>query len=248
MRAHSGLLEPDARRPARPVLRGPLTREGQRATRLPIGIDDALAEARGLHTSFVLAHQYIGQLSRDMAEAIDANARNKVYFALAPKDAIDQSHHVKPWLDDGDLMRLGGYEVVLRPISAGRAVRPVTADTIPPPEPQPGRADALRKAARRHTGLGAKKRRALLGDAATAQPEPDTGDSTPSEAVAVSGGRLASNFDLVPISWGEGSHEEPHEQPQGPSTSAEHPGQTAPLNTPYPHVDDAQEDRWTGTD
>src|SRR5438067_768665 len=161
---------------------------------LPIGIDDALAEARGLHTSFVLAHQYLGQLSRDMAEAIDANARNKVYFALAPKDALDQAHHVKPWLDDGDLMRLGGYEVVLRPVSGGRSARPVTADTIPPPEPQPGRADALRKAARQHTGLGAKKRRALLGDAATAQP--NTGDSIPSETVAVLGGRMASNFDL----------------------------------------------------
>src|SRR5262249_59263094 len=96
MRAHSGLLEPDARRLARPVLRGPLTREGQWATRLPIGIADALAEARGLHTSFVIAHQYLGQLSPDMAEAIDANARNKVYFALAPKDAADQAHHVRP--------------------------------------------------------------------------------------------------------------------------------------------------------
>jgi len=215
---------------------------------LPIGIDDALAEARGLHTSFVLAHQYIGQLSRDVAEAIDANARNKVYFALAPKDAIDQAHHVKPWLDDGDLMRLGGFEVVLRPVSWGRAVRPVTADTLPPPQPQPGRADTLRRAARNHTGLDMKKRRALLGDAATAQPEPDTGDSTPSEAVAVSGGRLASNFDRVAISRGEGSHEEPHEQPQGPSTSEEPSDQPAPLNTPYAHVTRDEEDRWTGTD
>src|SRR6266542_3302306 len=215
---------------------------------LPIGIDDALAEARGLHTSFVLAHQYLAQLTRDMAEAIDANARNKVYFALAPKDAIDQAHHVKPWLDDGDLMRLGGYEVVLRPISGGRAVRPVTADTIPPPQPQPGRADALRKAARQHTGLGAKKRRALLGDAATAQPEPDTRDSTPSEAVALPGGRQASNFDLVPISRGEGSHEEPHEETQGPSTSEEPSPQPAPNNSPHAHVTDAEEDPWTGTD
>src|SRR5439155_6318568 len=166
---------------------------------LPIGIDDALAEARGLHTSFVLAHQYTGQLTREMHEAIDANARNKLYFGLAPKDAVDQAHHVKPWLDDGDLMRLGGYEVVLRPISHGRAVRPVTADTIPPPEPQPGRADMLRRVARNRTGLSAKKRRALLGDAATAQPEPDTGDSPPSETVAVLGGRVASNFDVVAI-------------------------------------------------
>ena len=113
---------------------------------LPIGIDDALAEARGLHTSFTLAHQYLGQLSGDMAEAIDANARNKVYFALAPKDAIDQSHHVLPYLDHGDLMRLGGYEVVLRPVAGGRVVPPVTADTIAPPEPIRGRASQLRAA------------------------------------------------------------------------------------------------------
>src|SRR5262249_38693092 len=176
-----------------------------------------------------------------MAEAIDANARNKVYFALAPKDAVDQAHHVKPWLDDGDLMRLGGYEVVLRPVSGGRAVRPVTADTIPPPQPQPGRAEELRRAARRHTGLGAKKRRALLGDAATTLPEPDPAGSTPDEAVAVSGGRLASNFDRVPISRGEGSHEEPHEEPHGRSTSEEPSRQPAPLNTPHAHVNAGEE-------
>jgi TraM recognition site of TraD and TraG len=143
---------------------------------MPIGVDDALAEARGLHTSFVLAHQYMGQLSREMAEAIDANARNKVYFALAPKDAIDQSHHVKPWLDDGDLMRLGGYEIVLRPVAAGRAARPVTADTLPPPQRQPGRAEQLRQAARRHTGLSQRIRRRLLADALT-QPAVEPGNS-----------------------------------------------------------------------
>jgi hypothetical protein len=145
-------------------------------------------------------------------------------------------------------MRLGGYEVVLRPVSGGRTVRPVTADTIGPPEPQPGRADALRKAARQHTGLGAKKRRALLGDAATAQPEPDTGNSPPSQTVAVLAGRQASNFDVVAIARGEGSHEEPHEETQGPSTSEEPSPQPAPLNTPHPHVTDAEEDPWTGTD
>ncbi|OJF11268.1 type IV secretory system conjugative DNA transfer family protein, partial [Couchioplanes caeruleus] len=94
---------------------------------LPIGIDDALAEARGLHTSFVLAHQYLGQLSGEMVEAIDANARNKVYFALAPRDAVDQARHLRPYLDEGDLIRLGGYEVVLRPVAGGRVVPPATA-------------------------------------------------------------------------------------------------------------------------
>ena len=47
---------------------------------LPIGLDDALAEARGLHLSLVLAHQHLDQLGDSMAAAIDANARNKVLF------------------------------------------------------------------------------------------------------------------------------------------------------------------------
>ena len=151
-------------------------------------------------------------------------------------------------------MRLGGYEVVLRPVSGGRAVRPVTADTIPPPQPINGRADELRRAARKHTGLNMRKRRALLGDAATAGVGHSTGDPASDEAVSAPGGRQASNFDVLSKSGGlansrgEGPHEKPHEESQGPSTRAEHPGQTAPLNTPYPHVDDAQEDRWTGTD
>src|SRR5439155_8831108 len=128
----------------------------------------------------------MGQLSREMAEPSDANARNRMYFALAPKDAASQAGHVQPWLDDGDLMRLGGYEVVLRPVSGGRAARPVTADTIGPPQPQPGRADQLRQAARSRTGLSTRKRRALLGDAATSKPtreEPSTSPALPAELV-----------------------------------------------------------------
>jgi hypothetical protein len=219
---------------------------------LPIGIDDALAEARGLHTSFVLAHQYLGQLSRDMAEAIDANARNKVYFALAPKDAVDQAHHVKPWLDDGDLMRLGGYEVVLRPVSGGRAVRPVTAGTIGPPQPRPGRADQLRQAARSRTGLSPRTRRALLGDAATNKPtrdEPTTSPALPAQLVGrntfAPGSAAASTTRPM---RGERSNEESNEQSNEESNDDENAGQRTGRNTPSAHVTCTEEDLWTGTD
>jgi hypothetical protein len=37
--------------------------------------------------SWVLAHQHLGQLPATMAAAVDANARNKVYFTLPPGDA-----------------------------------------------------------------------------------------------------------------------------------------------------------------
>ena len=104
---------------------------------LPIGLDDALAEARGLRVSFVLAHQYLGQLPDAMFDAIDANARNKVFFSLAPADARRLQHHVLPYLDDGDLMRQGGFEVTLRAVAGGRAIPPVTADTRPAPRAAP---------------------------------------------------------------------------------------------------------------
>ncbi|MBM7079332.1 type IV secretory system conjugative DNA transfer family protein [Micromonospora humida] len=207
---------------------------------LPIGIDDALAEARGLHTSFVLAHQYLGQLSADMVAAIDANARNKVYFALAPRDAIDQARHLRPYLDDGDLIRLGGYEVVLRPVAGGRVLPPVTADTEPPPPAQPGRAHALRRAARDHTGLTVAERRRLLGEAATssARVEPPV----PADPAVT---ELVGHNTFVDPEW---SNESSNERPNEYSNDRDQPGEHAPMNTSYGHVDGGEEDWWTGTD
>jgi hypothetical protein len=212
---------------------------------LPIGIDDALAEARGLHTSFVLAHQYLGQLSRDMEEAIDANARNKVYFALAPKDAVHQVHHVKPWLDDGDLMRLGGYEVVLRPVCGGRAVRPVTADTIAPPEPQPGRAELLRQAARRRTGLGQKKRRRLLGDAATttaATAKAGELSAEPTQAAPLLGTNTFPLNSSAAAKNNSGSNEESNALSNERSHGDEHAGDRSPHNAAPGQLNHGEED------
>jgi hypothetical protein len=205
---------------------------------LPIGIDDALAEARGLHTSFVLAHQYLGQLSGDMVEAIDANARNKVYFALAPRDAIDQARHLRPYLDDGDLIRLGGYEIVLRPVAGGRVVPPVTADTEPPPPPIKGRSAALRAAARQHTGLSHKDRRELLGTTATV-----TADIDPQPSVQVPTELLVGRNTFA--SHGERSNETPHEPSNEEynefSNESEDSLENAPYDSSYPQVNGIEE-------
>ncbi|GIJ49757.1 hypothetical protein Val02_66430 [Virgisporangium aliadipatigenens] len=204
---------------------------------LPIGVDDALAEARGLHTSFVLAHQYLGQLSGEMAEAIDANARNKVYFALAPRDAIDQARHLRPYLDDGDLIRLGGYEIVLRPVAGGRTVPPVTADTEPPPPPRRGRAPALRHAARTHTGLAQATRRRLLGETATAA---TPGSETPAPAQATGADLVGHNTFAVQGEWSnEGSNEESNEF----SNESDDSPEPAPMNTASAHVSTRGEGR-----
>lgn len=54
---------------------------------IPGDLSDALAQARSLGAAFTLTNQYLSQLSTDMQQAIDANARNKIVFGLGGVDA-----------------------------------------------------------------------------------------------------------------------------------------------------------------
>jgi hypothetical protein len=115
-----------------------------------------------------------------MFAAIDANARNKVFFYLPPKDARDLAHHVAPYFQPEDLMRRDAYGVVCRLVINGRDGEPFSLATRPAPPPVPGRADFLRAAARAR-GLSVADRRALaeargVGPAArTTRPTGPTG-------------------------------------------------------------------------
>jgi hypothetical protein len=125
---------------------------------LPIGIADALAESRGYRVSWVLAHQHLGRLTRELRAAIDANARNKIYFTLSPDDAKRLAHHVEPYLTATDLAHRPAYQITCRIINNGKPEAPFTLDTTPAPPPVPGRADHLRATARHHTGLARQTR------------------------------------------------------------------------------------------
>jgi hypothetical protein len=127
---------------------------------LPVGVDAALATARALRLSLVLAHQNLAQLTPAVFAAIDANARNKVFFSLAPKDARDLVHHVAPYFAPEDLMRRDAYGVVCRLVIDGRDSEPFSLATRPAPPAWPGRAQELREAARAR-GLPLAEREAL---------------------------------------------------------------------------------------
>ena len=172
---------------------------------LPVGVDNALATARALRVSLVLAHQHLGQLSSNMFGAIDANARNKVFFSLPPKDARDLAHHMAPYFEPEDLMRRDAYGIVCRLVIDGRDSEPFSLNTRPAPPAVPGRAEALRAAARAR-GLSIQDRQALaearrLGPAArttepTAHPTGPTSGPTvnpteePTSPTDPTGGRL----------------------------------------------------------
>jgi hypothetical protein len=113
---------------------------------LPRSFEDLLAEARGYRLSLVLAHQHLGQLSREMREALDANARTKLVFACSPDDAATLERHFAPALRAHDLSHLAFGQAACRPCLGGGHGEPFTLHTRALPEGSPARAAAARRA------------------------------------------------------------------------------------------------------
>lgn len=122
--------------------------ECQNFLHLPIGVDDALAEARGLRVSFVLAHQHLTQLPADVRDAVLANARNKIVFTVSPDDARKLADHFGPVLTPEDLYRRAAYTACVRLVLGGEDTPGFTVTTTPAPRAIPGRAEHLRSSAR----------------------------------------------------------------------------------------------------
>jgi hypothetical protein len=133
--------------------------ECQNFLTLPRSFDEMLAEARGYRLSLVLAHQHLAQLPRDLRDAISANARNKLWFAVSPEDARVLERHVAPELGAHDLAHLDAYQAAARLVAAGAEQPACTLRTRLAPSPVKGRAKAIRAAARHRYGRTPEQRR-----------------------------------------------------------------------------------------
>ncbi|MFN2538107.1 MAG: type IV secretory system conjugative DNA transfer family protein, partial [Mycobacteriales bacterium] len=109
--------------------------ECQNFLTLPRSFDEMLAEARGYRLSLVLAHQHLGQLPRELRDAIGANARNKVLFTCSPDDARILERHMLPNLTAHDLANLGAYQAAVRLVVSGQDQPAFTVRTRPAIEP-----------------------------------------------------------------------------------------------------------------
>ena len=86
---------------------------------LPGSLADALAQARSLGAAFHLAHQYRGQLSAEMMQAVETNTRSKVYFALSATDAAAAAR-LAPELEAADFQLLTQYQAYATVMHQGR--------------------------------------------------------------------------------------------------------------------------------
>jgi hypothetical protein len=107
--------------------------EWQTIVHLPTPLEEVLAQSRGYGVGYTLANQHLGQLPAGLREAVLANARNKVSFALPPADAAVMARAYGEPVRAQDLERLGQYEVMLRLVAGGALAPPTTGLTRPLP-------------------------------------------------------------------------------------------------------------------
>ena len=232
--------------------------EAQNFLHLPRSFDEMLAEARGYRLSMVLAHQHLGQLPKELRDAVSANARTKVWFSMSPEDAHALSRHVAPEVSEHDLSHLGAYTAAARLVVGGEETPAFTLRTRPAPPPQPGRADAVRAANRtahhrpRPEGARPLAGRTLPAGTRTATAEDNRGRSarTVTAIAAARAARAArqarprSDPDSVQPGLHEGLHDglrqglheglRPGLEPSGPAEPPAHgagEGSTAPADS-----------------
>jgi hypothetical protein len=131
--------------------------EAQNFLTLPGSIGDMLAEARGYRLSVVAAHQHLGQLPKELRDALSANARNKVFFNCSPEDAHVLERHVAPELAEHDLSHLGAHQAAVRLVVGWEEAPAFTLRTEAAPEPE-GHGEHVRAAARERFGRSRTER------------------------------------------------------------------------------------------
>ena len=141
---------------------------------LPGSLADALAQARSLGAAFHLAHQYRGQLSGEMMQAVETNTRSKVYFALSATDAAAAAR-LAPELEAADFQLLAQYQAYATVMHQGSRSGWFSLATRPAP-PAVRDPALLYAASHARYGIPAKQTEAEL-IALTSSGTPTTADS-----------------------------------------------------------------------
>lgn len=147
--------------------------EVQQFLNLPTSIADALATSRSYGVSWNLAHQFRAQLTSSMRSAFDANARNKIVFAVGADDASDLAR-MAPGLEREDFMSLPRYEVYAQVVDHGAPTNWFSARTLAP-APSVGARDSVLRYSRDKYGAEGEPRPPQLPTESTGPAPSPTG-------------------------------------------------------------------------
>lgn len=91
-----------------------------------------LSELRKYGVGFVLAHQYLGQLDREIQDAIFGNVGTIIAFRVGFRDAEILEKELFPVFEVADLLNLPNYSIYVKLTVDGVPSRPFSATTLRP--------------------------------------------------------------------------------------------------------------------
>ena len=113
---------------------------------------DTLAQARSFRLSLTLANQHLGQLPKEIRDALSSNARSRIAFQAGQEDARYLAREFAP-MDAMAMQSLPRFEMVTRLSIGGETSRPFTVRTDPlPPITDPTIAKDAAEASRARFG------------------------------------------------------------------------------------------------
>lgn len=92
-----------------------------------------LSESRKFGLGLALAHQYLGQLTPAIRDAVLGNVGSMVVFRLGAQDAFYLEPELSPPFSAHDLQNLERYHAVVRLLARGESLRAFSARTFPIP-------------------------------------------------------------------------------------------------------------------
>ncbi|WP_405970886.1 hypothetical protein OG496_12340 [Streptomyces sp. NBC_00988] len=162
-------VQAGAANPARPTML--VLDEYQDFAGLPISAADWFAQARSFGLAVTVAHQFLGQLPRELQEATQNNARSTVVFQTSADESRDFARFFGRSVSDEDFMNLGRFEVLCRFATTDGVSSPVTGVTLPPVDPT-GSSAEVRRNSRATYGRPVAEVEAEIKQRRGAQPAP----------------------------------------------------------------------------
>ncbi len=107
-----------------------------------------LSESRKYGLNLILAHQYFAQLTPEMRAAIFGNVGTMISFRVGAEDAKYLAREFLPVFDESDFLTLPNYHLYLKLMVHGVSSPPFSATTLPLPQGNDTRKDAVIKHSR----------------------------------------------------------------------------------------------------
>jgi len=96
-------------------------------------ISTILSEARKYKLSLSIAHQFIGQLSADIKNAVFGNVGNIVVYRVGADDAEYLAKQLEPTYKASDIMNIDNYNAYIKMLVHGKPTEPFNIQAMTPP-------------------------------------------------------------------------------------------------------------------